>query len=92
MIESKNDILPLLNEYISTQHEWVYQFWMEDTEKWSCKRQAIYSNGIVLGKFREGDNLTIKTLKIGVSDTALRNEIRQYYERKIKAQKELEHP
>ena len=92
MIESKNDILPLLNEYISTQHEWVYQFWMEDAEEWNGKRQAIYSNGIVLGKFREGDNLTIKTLKIGVSDIALRNEIHQYYERKIKAQKELEHP
>ncbi len=92
MIESKNDILPLLNEYIGTQHEWVYQFWMGDAEAWSGKRQAIYSNGVVLGKFRESDILTIQTLKIGVSDTALHSEIHQYYERRIKAQKELEHP
>lgn len=92
MIESKNDILPLLNEYIDTQHEWIYQFWMGDAEEWSGTRQAIYSNGVVLGKFRESDILTIQTLKLGVSDTALHNEIQQYYERKIKAQKELEHP
>lgn len=92
MIESKNDILPLLNEYIGTQHEWIYQFWMGDAEEWSGTRQAIYSNGVVLGKFRESDILTIQTLKLGVSDTALHNEIHQYYERKIKAQKELEHP
>ena len=92
MIESKNDIFPLLNEYISTQHEWIYQFWMGDAEKWSGTRQAIYSNDVVLGKFRESDILTIQTLKLGVSDTALHNEIHQYYERKIKAQKELEHP
>ena len=92
MIESKNDILPLLNEYIRTQYEWVYQFWMEDAEKWSGKRQAIYINGIVLGKFREGDNLTIETLKRGVSNITLHNEIHQYYVRKVKAQKELEHP
>ena len=92
MIESKDDIFPLLNEYISTQHEWIYQFWMGDAEEWSGTRQAIYSNGVVLGKFRESDILTIQTLKLGVSDTALHNEIHQYYERKIKAQKELEHP
>lgn len=92
MIESKNDILPLLNKYIGTQHEWIYQFWMGDAEEWSGTRQAIYSNGVVLGKFRESDILTIQTLKLGVSDTALHNEIHQYYERRIKAQKELEHP
>lgn len=92
MIESKNDILPLLNEYIGTQHEWVYQFGMGDAEEWSGTRQAIYSNGVVLGKFRESDIPTIQTLKIGVSDTALHSEIYQYYERKIKAKKELKHP
>lgn len=42
MIESKYDIFPLLNEYISTQHEWMYQFWMGDAEKWNDTRQAIY--------------------------------------------------
>lgn len=92
MIDSKNDILPLLNEYIGTQHEWVYQFWMGDAEEWSGTRQARYTNGVVLGKFREGDILTIQTLKAGVSDTALHSEIHQYYERIIKTHKELEHP
>ena len=79
MIESKYDIFPLLNEYISTQHEWMYQFWMRDAEKWNDTRRAIYINGVVLGKFRESDILTIQTLKLGVSDTALHNEIHQYY-------------
>lgn len=92
MIESKNDILSLLNEYIGTQHELTYQFWMGKTEKWNGERQAIYSNGVVLGKIREDDIQTIQTLKAGVSDKALHDEIYQYYVRKIKEQKELEHP
>lgn len=92
MIESRNDILPLLIEYIGTQHECTYQFWMGNAEKWSGTRKAMYSNGVVLGKIREGDIQTIQTLKAGVSNRALHDEIQQYYERKIKAQKELEHP
>lgn len=88
MIESKNDILPLLNEYLNTQYELVYQFWMKE----SGKRLAKYCNGVVLGKFREGDNLTIQTLKKGVSDIALHSEIHQYYDREIRIQKKLEHP
>lgn len=73
-----------------TQQEYIYQFWMSDEEKWSGKRQAIYINGIVLGKFREDDVLTIQVLKEGVTDKALYTEIRSNLERHIKMIEELE--
>lgn len=92
MINSRNDIIPLLDEYVDTQHEWVCQFWGADVEPWSGKRQAIYTNGVVLGKFREGDMQTMEVIGKGVTDAALYSEIRQYYERKVKTGKELEQP
>lgn len=81
-----------MDEYVDTQHEWVCQFWGADVEPWSGKRQAIYTNGVVLGKFREGDMQTMEVIGKGVTDAALYSEIRQYYERKVKTGKELEQP
>lgn len=92
MINSRNDIILLLDEYINTQYDWVCQFLGAGIEPWSSERQAMYTNGVVLGKFRECDIQTVKTLRKGVADTALYKEIYRYYGRKIKAIKELEHP
>lgn len=91
MIKSRNDILFLLNEYINTKHEINYQWFSADAEKSSAEKQTKYRYDIVLGKLQERDISTIQTLKMGVSDVALRDEINQYYAREIKAQKELEH-
>lgn len=77
---------------METQHDWGCQFWGGDVEPWSGERQAIYTNGVVLGKFREGDIQTMEAISKGVTDAALYCEIHQYYERKVKASKELEHP
>ena len=67
MISHRNDVITLLEEYINTQREQTYQFWMSDAEEWSQDRQSLYMDGIVLGKFREGDPMTMQTLEKGVS-------------------------
>ena len=61
-----------------TQQEYTYQSWIPETEvtEWDGKRQAIYANGVVLGKFREKDASTLQVLKEGVSNQGLYNEIR----------------
>lgn len=92
MIDSKDEILELLKEYMITQQEYIYQFWMLDGDEWSGKRQAIYVNGIVLGKFCENDVLTMQVLKEGVTDKALYTEIRVNLERHIKMLEEQEDP
>lgn len=92
MINSRNEINELLNEYMVTQQEYVYQFWMPATQKWNAKRYVAYCNGIVLGKFREGDALTLQVLKEGVSDQALYDEIRTNLEHHIKMIEEIEQP
>ena len=84
MIKSRNDVFLLFEDYSRTQHELNCQFYTNCTEKWSGKRLAIYANGIVCGKVREGDRLTMQTLKKGVSEEALYNEICLYYKRQIK--------
>lgn len=92
MINSRNEIIELLKEYTVTQHEYVYQFWMPETEEWNVKRQVAYTNGIVRGKLRENDVTTRQILKEGVSDKGLYDEIRIYLERQIKMIKNLEQP
>ena len=90
MIESRQDILHLLKEYIDTDHEYESQYLNgEDHPKWSIDRQVMYQYGIVVGKFLEEDNDTMITLKRGVSDEALYNEINEYCKRKIRTQNEL---
>lgn len=92
MINSRNEIMGLLGEYIVTQQEHVYQLWMPEAQEWNVKRQVAYYNGIVLGKFREGDALTLQVLKEGVTDQALYDEIRINLERQIKMIEEMEQP
>lgn len=84
MIRHRNDVITLLEEYINTQREQTYQFWMSDAEEWSQGRQSLYMDGIVLGKFREGDPTTMQTLEKGVSDAALQQELHTYFSKKIK--------
>lgn len=75
MINSRDDILDVLEDYLATEYERVFDLF-SDFEKWSDHKQALYNNGVVLGKFREKDLDTMNTLKRGVSDKALLNEIR----------------
>lgn len=92
MINSRNEIRGLLGEYIVTQQEHMYQLWMPEAQEWNVKRQVAYYNGIVLGKFREGDALTLQVLKEGVTDQALYDEIGINLERQIKMIEEMEQP
>lgn len=90
MIQSRADVMDLLNAYLVTQHEWTHQFWMLGSEGWSGEKEAIYSNGVVFGKFRENDEATMQIMKIGVKDEALKEEIRLKIERYIKELEQLE--
>jgi len=92
VINSRDEIMTLLNEYIITQQEYTYQSWIPETEvtEWDGKRQAIYANGVVLGKFREKDASTLQVLKEGVSNQGLYNEIRINLEHHIKIIEEME--
>ena len=90
MIESRQDILHLLQEYIDTDHEYESQHLIEDHPKWSVERYNMYQFGAVFGKFQEDDNRTIQTLKMGVSDEALLYEYCEYFTRENKTPEELE--
>lgn len=92
MIDSRDDIIGLLNEYIVAQQQWVYQFWASEADEWSGKKQSDYANGIVLGKFREQDSLTLDVLKEGVTNQALYDEITINLEYNIKNLEEIENP
>lgn len=65
MINSRNEIIGLLEKYMVTQQEYVNQAFMPETTNWNTKRQVAYINGIVLGKFREDDAETMRVLKKG---------------------------
>ena len=84
MIEQRQEIIFLLDEYIKTQRKWIHHTWIPDLDQWSSEQQRLYWDGVVLGKFRERDPLTIQTLEKGVSDTALHEELCIYFGRKIK--------
>lgn len=84
MISSREQISDLIKEYLHTQYEYVAQYWSEDVPEWDGKKQALYSNGVVLGKFREKDKATMNLLKEGVTDSALIMEISSAYKAQIK--------
>ena len=92
MIEHRQEVIFLLDEYIKTQQEWIHQAWIPDLDKWNSDRQRLYWDGIVFGKFRERDPLTMQTLEKGVSDTALQEELCTYFSRKIKEIKDSTEP
>lgn len=74
-INSREQISSLFADYLNTHYEWVRQFWTSEAAEWSGKRQAIYVNGVVFGKYREHHLETIQTMSRGVTDLALREEI-----------------
>ena len=41
MIQSRADVMDLLNAYLVTQHEWTHQFWMLGSEGWSGEKEAM---------------------------------------------------
>lgn len=92
MIEHRQEVIFLLDEYIKTQREWIHQAWIPDLDKWNSDRQRLYWDGIVIGKFRERDPLTMQTLEKGVSDAALQEELCTYFSRKIKEIKDSPEP
>ena len=92
MIELRQDVLPLLDEYINTQYEWIRLGWIPDTERWDSQRKSRYWNGIPLGKFRERYPMTMLTLEEGVADNALRQELLLYYEREREAIQDQKEP
>ena len=92
MIEHRQEVSFLLDEYIKTQREWIHQTWIPDLDKWNSNRQRLYWDGIAFGKFREKDPLTMQTLEKGVSDDALQEELRTYFSRKIKEIKNSTEP
>lgn len=90
MINSRYEIISLLEEYMVTQQECSNQLFLPETTKWNTKRKVFYTNGIVLGKFQENDAETLRVLKEGVSDQALYNEIRINLECNIKLIEKLD--
>lgn len=92
MIQSTQEVLTLLEQYLETQHELLYHVYMEGIEEWSTEKQLIYSYGVVLGKFQEKDEATLNTLKKGVCDNALYKEIHAYLNYQIKKLGELDSP
>lgn len=92
MIEHRQEVIFLLDEYIKTQREWIHQAWIPDLAMWNSDRQRLYWDGIVFGKFRERDPLTMQTLEKGVSDTALQEELCTYFSRKIREIKDSTAP
>ena len=72
MIQSREDIKNLLSNYLDTENEYV-----QSLHNWDGHRQALYNNGVVLGKVREKDRLTMEILQKGVEDKAFKDEIGQ---------------
>ena len=81
MITSRNDIIELLKDFVLAGEYFSNAFFSDDTKY--TKIIVNYSNGPVLGKIREKDQATLKFLKYGVTDEALKKELRLYYQRVI---------
>lgn len=91
MIRTRKDVSEVLGDYTTTQYEWIHKFWVGDAEEWG-DMASTYSNGIVLGKFREGHLGTMELLKNGVTNDALYDEICLYIKYNIEDYRRLEQP
>lgn len=91
-ISPREQITDLIIDYINTQNEWQAHFWTDNVEAWDGKRLALYGNGVVLGKFREKDLLTMQTLKRGVTDSAHKEEILDSCRNEVKELECVEDP
>lgn len=82
MITSRKDpnIQKLLNDFLDASD--YYTFYTSEYVKGNVGYDKIlvdYVNGPLLGKIREKDSLTLQTLKNGVTDEVLKNEIQLYF-------------
>lgn len=78
MIKSRNELLDILEEYLSADYEIVSDLYSGNDKTWRSQKCLHYSNGVVLGKYRDRDIRTMNLLKQGVSDEALLDEISTY--------------
>lgn len=83
MINSREDVLNLLEDYLETEHERILPYISDNGNGWDDHKQVLYINGVVLGKLREGHLETKGALQREVADNALVNEIKACLERKI---------
>ena len=67
MIEQRQEVLHLFDDYLIAEHERICQYWAPEAAQWSAKKYNMYVNGAVLGKFREKDPMTMNILEEGVS-------------------------
>lgn len=82
MITSRKDpnIQKLLNDFLDASD--YFTFYTSEYVKGNVGYDKIlvdYVNGPLLGKIREKDSLTLQTLKNGVTDEVLKNEIQLYF-------------
>lgn len=80
-----NDLFyTLFLEYQETENEWV-QLPFSNTEnpKWNVKRQCIYTNGVVIGKYREQDVKTLQAIQLENPDNEIYQVISNHYFAKI---------
>ncbi len=80
-IETKDDIIELLEDYLKEQYITEYQ----EIQETSRTHRSGLNDGIVFNKFRSKHKQTIETLNWCVSEDAFRNEIVQVYKRKDSA-------
>lgn len=83
MISSREQINKMLQNYYETEQEFLDQIWNPKVKQWSPHKQAIYNNGVVIGKYLEEDTTTLSFCSEVITDNALQTEIRQYLERSI---------
>ena len=57
-ISSRKQINDILQDYYETEQEFLAQIWNPKVRQWSPNKQAIYNNGVVIGKYLEHDYTT----------------------------------
>lgn len=92
MITAREQVLDIMEDYLITQTELISQLWAEDSRKWDEKTQALYYNGVVLGKFREKHSATMNVLKSGIEDSLLKSELEKSCKLRIKELERIINP
>ena len=83
MIVSRMQINDLLQDYYETEQEFLAQIWNPKVRQWSPHKQAIYNNGVVIGKYLERDAITLSLCSEDITDEAIQTEIKHYLEQSI---------
>ena len=63
--------------------EFLAQIWNPKVRQWSPHKQAIYNNGVVIGKYLERDAITLSLCSEDITDEAIQTEIKHYLEQSI---------